>query len=76
MSMKQGTSIDAPLIAAPSSTKNKQGERDPEMHQIKKGNQRTFGLNVHLGVGKDTGLIHSVETTTANVMTSQPLRIP
>jgi IS5 family transposase len=67
MAMKQGTIIDATLIAAPSSTKNKKGERDPEMHQTKKGNQWYFGMKVHIGVDKDTGLIHSVETTSANV---------
>jgi len=67
MAMKQGTIIDATLIAAPSSTKNKAGERDPEMHQTKKGNQWYFGMKVHIGVDKDTGLIHAVETTAANV---------
>ena len=67
MAMKQGTIIDATLIAAPSSTKNKKGERDPEMHQTKKGNQWYFGMKVHIGVDKDNGLIHSVETTSANV---------
>jgi len=67
MAMKQGTIIDATLIAAPSSTKNKAGERDPEMHQTKKGNQWYYGMKVHIGVDKDSGLIHSVETTAANV---------
>jgi IS5 family transposase len=67
MAMKQGTIIDATLIAAPSSTKNQKGERDPEIHQTKKGNQWYFGMKVHIGVDKDTGLIHSVETTAANV---------
>jgi IS5 family transposase len=67
MSMKQGTIIDATLIAAPSSTKNKQGERDPEMHQTKKGNQWYFGMKVHIGVDAESGLIHSVQTTAANV---------
>ena len=67
MAMKQGTIIDATLIAAPSSTKNEKGERDPEMHQTKKGNQWYFGMKVHIGVDKDNGLIHSVETTAANV---------
>ena len=65
--MKQGTIIDATLISAPCSTKNKAGERDPEMHQTKKGNQWHFGMKVHIGVDKDSGLIHSVETTSANV---------
>ncbi len=67
MAMKQGKIIDATLIAAPSSTKNKKGKRDPEMHQTKKGNQWYFGMKVHIGVDKDNGLIHSVETTAANV---------
>jgi IS5 family transposase len=67
MSMKQGTIIDATLIAAPSSTKNKKGERDPEMHQTRKGKQWYFGMKVHIGVDKDNGLIHSIETTSANV---------
>ena len=65
--MRQGTIVDATLIAAPSSTKNKEGKRDPEMHQTKKGNQWYFGMKVHLGVDKDSGLIHSVVTTAANV---------
>ena len=67
MAMKRGTIIDATLIAAPSSTKNEKRERDPEMHQTKKGNQWYFGMKVHIGVDKDTGLIHAVETTAANV---------
>jgi IS5 family transposase len=67
MAMKQGTIIDATLIAAPSSTKNKQAERDPEMHQTKKGNQWYYGMKVHLGVDAESSLIHSVETTAANV---------
>ena len=73
MAMKQGTIIDATLIAAPSSIKNKQGERDPEMHQTKKGNQWYFGMKVHIGVDKDSGLIHSVETTAANVHDLTPV---
>jgi IS5 family transposase len=67
MTMRQGTIVDATLIAAPSSTKNKERKRDPEMHQTKKGNQWYFGMKVHLGVDKDSGLIHSVVTTSANV---------
>jgi len=67
MAMKQGTIIDATLIAASSSSKNKKSERDPEMHQTKKGNKWYFGMEVHIGVDKDNGLIHSVETTAANV---------
>jgi len=67
MTMRQGTIVDANLFAAPSSTKNKEGKRDPEMHQTKKGNQWYFGLKVHAGVDKDSGLIHSVMVTAANV---------
>jgi IS5 family transposase len=67
MAMKQGTIIDATLIVAPSSTKNKTNERDPEMHQTNKGNQWYFGMKVHIGVDSESGLIHSVETTAAHV---------
>jgi IS5 family transposase len=67
MAIKQGTIIDATLIAAPSSTKNKAGKRDPEMHQTKKSNQWYFGMKVHICVDKDSGLIHSVVATAANV---------
>ena len=55
MSMKQGTIIDATWIAAPSSTKSKKGERDPEMHQTRKGKQWYFEVKVHIGVDKDIG---------------------
>ena len=72
MTMRQGTSVDATLIAAPSSTKNKEGKRDPEMHQTKKGNQWYFGMKVHAGVDKDSGLIHSVVVTAANVHDLRP----
>ena len=65
--MRQGTIVYATLIAATSSTKNKAGKREPEMHQTKKGNQWHFGMKVHLGVDKDSGLIHSVVTTAAIV---------
>jgi IS5 family transposase len=75
MAMKQGTIIDATLIAAPSSTKNEKQERDPEMHQTKKGNQWyhrcaegfAYGMKDHIGVDSQSGLIHPVETTAANV---------
>ena len=67
MTMRQGKIVDATLIAAPSSTKNKDGKRDPEMHQTNKGNQWLFGMKVHAGVDKDSGLIHSVVDTAANV---------
>jgi IS5 family transposase len=64
--LKQGTVVDATLIAAPSSTKNQSGERDPEMNQAKKGNQWHFGMKAHAGVDADSGLVHSVATTAAN----------
>lgn len=64
--LKQGTAIDATLIAAPSSTKNDRGERDPEMHQTKKGNQWHFGMKAHIGVDADSGLVHTVVATAAN----------
>jgi transposase, IS5 family len=65
--LKSGTAIDATLIAAPSSTKNSEGERDPEMHQTKKGNQWHFGMKAHIGVDADSGLVHTVVGTPANV---------
>ena len=64
--LKQGTVVDATLIAAPSSTKNSSGERDPEMHQTKKGNQWHFGMKAHAGVDADSGLVHTVTATAAN----------
>ena len=65
--MSRGTLVDATLIAAPSSTKNSTGERDPEMHQAKKGNQWHFGMKAHIGVDADSGLVHTVVGTSANV---------
>ncbi len=65
--LKSGTAIDATLIAAPGSTKNRSGQRDPEMHQTKKGNQWHFGMKAHIGVDADSGLVHSVVGTAANV---------
>nr|CUV26625.1 IS5 transposase and trans-activator; CP4-44 prophage [Ralstonia solanacearum]CUV37224.1 IS5 transposase and trans-activator; CP4-44 prophage [Ralstonia solanacearum]CUV42240.1 IS5 transposase and trans-activator; CP4-44 prophage [Ralstonia solanacearum]CUV61117.1 IS5 transposase and trans-activator; CP4-44 prophage [Ralstonia solanacearum] len=65
--LKEGTAVDATLIAAPSSTKNKDGERDPEMHQTKKGNTWHFGMKAHVGVDADSGLVHTVVGTAANV---------
>ena len=64
--LREGTVVDATLIAAPSSTKKKDGERDPEMHQTKKGNQWHFGMKAHSGVDVDSGLVHTVTTTAAN----------
>ena len=65
--MRGGTIVDATLIAAPSSTKNKNNERDPEMHQTKKGNQWYFGMKSHIGVDAGSGLVHTVVNTAANV---------
>ena len=63
--------MDATLISAPSSTKNEKGERDPEMHQTKKGNQWYFGMKGHIGVDSKERIIHSVEVTSANVHDSR-----
>ncbi|MES8604990.1 IS5 family transposase, partial [Cutibacterium acnes] len=65
--LKSGTIVDATLIADPSSTKNARRERDPEMHQTKKGNQWYFGMKAHVGVDAETGLVHTVVATAANV---------
>ena len=62
-----GTIVDATLIQAPSSTKNERKERDPEMHQTKKGNQYYFGMKVHAGVDEGTGYVHTITGTAANV---------
>ena len=67
LSLRQGTIVDATLINAPSSTKNKDGKRDPEMHQTKKGNQYFFGMKAHIGVDAGSGLVHSLVGTAANV---------
>jgi len=64
--LKEGTLVDATIIEAPTSTKNKSGERDPEMHQTKKGNQWHFGMKAHIGVDARTGITHSFTTTAAN----------
>lgn len=64
--LKRGSIVDATIIAAPSSTKNADGERDPEMHQTKKGNQWYFGMKAHIGVDTDSGFVHTVVTTPAN----------
>lgn len=65
--LKSGTVVDATLIAAPPSTKNRTGERDPEMHQTQKGNQWHFGMKAHIGVDAESGLVHTVIGTAANV---------
>lgn len=63
--LKEGSIVDATIISAPTSTKNKEGQRDPEMHQTKKGNEWHFGMKMHIGVDDELGVIHSVETTSA-----------
>ena len=65
--MREGTIVDATIIAAPSSTKNARQERDPQMHQTKKGNQWYFGMKAHIGVDAQSGLVHSLSGTAANV---------
>jgi IS5 family transposase len=65
--LRAGTVVDATLIAAPSSTKNSTGERDPQMHQSKKGNQWYFGMKAHIGVDAESGLVHTVRGTSGNV---------
>ena len=67
LQLREGTIMDATLIAAPTSTKNKTNERDPDMHQAKKGNEWHFGMKAHIGVDAETGLVHSMTTTAANV---------
>ena len=65
--MRAGTIVDATIIAAPSSTRNASGQRDPEMHQAKKGNQWHHGMKAHVGVDAESGLVHSLVSTAANV---------
>lgn len=65
--LREGSIVDATILSAPSSTKNQSGERDPQMHQTRKGNQWYFGMKMHIGVDDALGLIHSVETTSAEV---------
>lgn len=67
LQLKSGTVVDATLIAAPSSTKNASGQRDPEMHQSKKGQQWYFGMKAHIGVDAESGLVHTVRGTAGNV---------
>lgn len=73
LKINNGTIVDATLIAAPSSTKNADKARDPEMHQVKKGNEWHFGMKAHVGVDSKTKLIHSVVATPANVADSTVL---
>ena len=65
--VSRGTIVDATFVEAPSSTKNRSGERDPEAHQAKKGQNWHFGYKAHVGVDADSGLVHTVEVTAANV---------
>lgn len=65
--LKKGTIVDSTIIAAPSSTKNKEKKRDPQAHSVKKGNVWYFGYKAHVGVDSKTGLVHTVKTTSANV---------
>lgn len=65
--LKRGTIVDSTIIASPSSTKNKDKKRDPEAHSVKKGSDWHFGYKAHVGVDKDTGIVHTVVTTPANV---------
>jgi len=65
--LKTGTVVDATLIAAPSSTKNKDHQRDPEMHSSKKGEQMYFGMKAHIGADAESGLVHTVRGTSGNV---------
>ena len=64
--VKHGTMVDATIIEAPTSTKNASGQRDPQMHQTKKGNEWHFGMKAHIGADVDSGLVHTVVTTPAN----------
>ena len=67
LTLKEGTIVDATIIAAPSSTKNEDKTRDPEMHQTKKGNEWHFGMKAHIGVDAESGLVHTMVVTAANV---------
>ena len=75
--LKKGTIVDSTIVSAPSSTKNKDKKRDPDAHQTKKGNTWHFGYKAHIGVDRDSGLVHTVKATSANVhdvsMTSELL---
>ena len=73
MTLKTGTIVDATIIAAPSSTKNADKIRDPEMHQTRKGQQWYFGMKLHIGVDSQSGLAHSAVVTPANVHDKHPL---
>lgn len=72
--VNNGTIVDATIIHAPSSTKNDFGERDPEMHQTRKGNQWYFGMKAHIGVDSKARIVHSFVATAANVHDGRVLR--
>src|SRR5258708_9056347 len=74
--LKRGSMVDAPIMAAPSSTENAHGARDPAMHQTKKGNQYYFGMKAHIGVDVESGLVHTVTTTAANVADVTQIEAP
>ena len=63
--LREGTTLDARIIEAPSSTKDRSGERNPEMHQTKMGNQWHFGMKAHIGVDSETSIVHSMTATAA-----------
>ena len=65
--LREGTIVDATIIEAPSSTKNRAGARDPEMHQTKKGDQWHFGIKEHIGVDSESGIVRSMSATATNV---------
>ena len=71
ITLRSGTLVDATIIDAPSSTKNKAGARDPEMSSTKKGNDWYFGMKAHIGVDADSGVVHSLDTSTAKLHDSQ-----
>lgn len=71
--MKEGTIVDATIIAAPPSTKNKDRERDPEMSQTKKGNEWYFGMKAHIGSDARSGIVHHLETTAAKTNDRKPM---
>ena len=70
--MREGTMVDATIIAAPPSTKNQSGKRDPDMHQTRKGNQWYFGMKAHTGTDVQSGTVHSLHSTAANVSDLTP----
>ena len=72
--MREGTIVDATIIAAPSSTKNKEQKRDPEMSSTKKGNQWHFGMKAHIGVDAKSGLVHHLDTTAAKTNDRVPFK--